>query len=343
MTARIWHHRLNPTAALAAVIAAFVVWSVIAAPNSSARPVDEPESLALAAEEADGEPVGAEVVIGVEEDRLVVPLADVGAVGLRERSGLEPATPGESRWDLPGGSDASPWAAVLGPEGLLYVTDGGTGTVERFDPVTGAYRDLVVDAEATGAAAAAAIAADPSLGDGSDVRFVPRGLAFGPEGELVVVDAGLGALWTIQPPDVVAEDDEAEGVEAQAPALVGAPIGLGVLVDPVAVAVDDDGTVLVTDRGDDDIERFDLATGEHLGTVAVLDPGARPSGLTWAVGGGLLVAATGTGAIVPVDPATGDTGDALIDGLVDPVGVMMETDGTVWISERFADTTRAGA
>ncbi|MEM9132958.1 MAG: hypothetical protein AAF962_18850, partial [Actinomycetota bacterium] len=243
---------------------------------------------------------------------LVVPLGHGGALA---RFALEGGGP-IGRSSMPSTSGSLPWAADVGPGGWVYVSDAGAGTIERFDATTGAHLDTPIPHPA-----------DPTNGGVEPgERFVPRGLVVDPTGDLIVVDAGTDRLRAFRP----------DGVERTA-----FDFASDVLIDPVDVAMLADGSLVVSDRGDDDLERFDATTGAHLGPLTAFGPGDRPAGLALDGDGRLLVALAGAGAVVGVDPDTGAVTAPVVTDLARPIGVAVDADGAVWVADTATDLVAA--
>lgn len=84
------------------------------------------------------------------------------------------------------------------------------------------------------------------------------------------------------------------------------PAGSGGLLEPIALAIAPDGTLLVADRAANAVRRYDLGSGAPLGDL--VEPAAggleAPYGLAFSPEGTLVVS-TDTGGLVEFDPATG--------------------------------------
>ena len=223
---------------------------------------------------------------------VIVPSYDAAETVARYRSGT-----GTRVGELAstGGSLRSAAAAIIGPDGLVYVAGGASNTIERFDPADNSHVDSFVSAAAGG------------------LRR-PRGLAFGPDGNLYVASSGTGQVLRFDGTSGGFIDvfvDSAGTGSGVGPA--GQDPDAGLLVSPVALGFGPDGRLLVVDRDDDDIERYDAESGEHVGTLITFDGGARPSGLARGPDGVLYVALSGAGVVAVVDIADiadRGTGDA---------------------------------
>ncbi|MGI9605699.1 MAG: SBBP repeat-containing protein, partial [Acidimicrobiales bacterium] len=208
--------------------------------------------------------------------------------------------------DLASSNDSldSAFAAVIGPDGLVYVSGNSSNTIERYDPADNRHVDTFVQSGAGGL-------------DGAE------GLVFGPDGNLYVSSSRTGEVLRY---------DDATG------AFVDSFVDKGTLNEPTALVFAPDGRLYVADRSDDDIERFDRATGAHLDTFTAFEPGARPSGLAWEPNGNLLVTLEGLGRIARVDSATGaDLGGFDTAGLVAPAGLHIGPDGHLWVADYWTD------
>lgn len=145
-----------------------------------------------------------------------------------------------------GGNLINPLGIAIAEDGMVYVTnsDGtGHGQVVRIDPTTGAQ---------------SIVASTPLVS--------PWGIAFLPNGDLVVADSGYNGAFR----GALVRIDPATG--AQTPLLLehlSGPID-----NATGVAVDASGEVLVTERSSAQIDRVNLATG-----VAQLVAGSVPSPL----------------------------------------------------------------
>jgi glucose/arabinose dehydrogenase len=110
-------------------------------------------------------------------------------------------------------------------------------------------------------------------------------------GDLVVVDMGTEEGWQVL----------RAGGEAMAERH---PLGAGVLQQPLGLAASEDD-LWVTDYATGSVVQL-VADGEELAEpVTVVEKLAQPEGMALAPNGRLVVAETGTGRLLAVDPATG--------------------------------------
>jgi sugar lactone lactonase YvrE len=184
----------------------------------------------------------------------------------------------------------------------------------------------------------------------------PTGVALDPEGTIIVADpnafGGSGGLIRVDP-----ESGQ------QTPLLSNSISFPGLFADPVGVAIASSGSLLVSDasaRGSGAVIGVDPETGQQsLVSDNAISPAnlfAKPTGIAIERSGTILVADPGspaplsasTGAIVAVDPASGaqkvvtsnDTSQA--DLLADPMGVAIETPGTLLVANTSANPVSNG-
>jgi sugar lactone lactonase YvrE len=146
------------------------------------------------------------------------------------------------------------------------------------------------------------------------------------------------------------------------PGFQDGPLARSSFADPFGIVVAADGTVYVTDGGDNNAIR--KVSASHVETVAggtaedlVDGPGSRaafhtPSGIAARPDGSLYVADTGNHAIRRIAPdgrvstiagagrpgfADGRGGDALFDG---PIGIAIGRDGSLYVTDTYNDRIR---
>lgn len=172
-----------------------------------------------------------------------------------------------------------PIDVTFGPDAKLYVACFGDNSIGRIDPATGLGLGSFV------------------LG-GSGGLVNPRGLAFGPDGDLYVssgsgeilrfdgttgafvgvfVDTGGNGGGPVDPYGLAFDGgllyvasyfpSEVRAFDATTSAYVSTPVasGAGGLSGPTALAFGPDGELYVTSRNDDAVRRYDGVTGAFLG------------------------------------------------------------------------------
>jgi DNA-binding beta-propeller fold protein YncE len=228
-----------------------------------------------------------------------------------------------------GGGLIDPFGLVYGPDGNLYVADFGDptrpdlfnfSTVRRYDGTTGAFIDIFVPAGSGG------------LGG-------PRGLVFGPDGNLYVANNNTS---------LVLRYDGTTG------AFLGAFASGGGLAAPEGLVFGRDGNLYVSSRaGNNGILRYDGTTGAFLDTFVAPGSGGlqTPQGLVLGADGNLYVGCRECDAVLRYDGTTGaflgifasgggldDAGDGLVFG---PDGNLYVTSWLTREVKRYDGTTGA--
>ena len=231
-----------------------------------------------------------------------------------------------------------PGVAAAAP-GDVLVTDlsafGGPGGVIGVDPASGARTTV----SANGA---------PAGGPDFDE---PGGVALEADGDILVADPGDVFGGT---PRVI-RVDAASGTRTTVSAN-GAPAGGPDFVQPVGVALDADGDILVADAsalgGTGGVIRVDPTSGARTAVSANGAPAggpdfAIPVGVALEADGDILVADVdafgGTGGVIRVDPASGTRTTLSANGapaggpdFAAPLGVAVEADGDILVADSDA-------
>jgi sugar lactone lactonase YvrE len=279
----------------------------------------------------------------------------LGAVVRIDPAGYDPAHPTANQVVVAsGGQLDDPSGIVVERSGTLLVSDaGGLGGVIRVDPTTGAQTRVFDFASATGLAVdlGGRIYVTRSIGANELRRFDPassqldlvsasgffdtvQGLAFEPDGTLVVVDYGAASALDGQVVRVDPALFDSGHPDANQSLLSDATN----LVDPRGIAVDALGRILVTDpaaeAGAGAVYRVDptsgsqtlLATGAPLTSpigIAVARPGPRSGDIAVAASDRVLLVDGQTGAqrlvrtfegVYAVDIEIDANGDLLVLG-----------------------------
>ncbi|MCA9242283.1 MAG: FG-GAP repeat protein, partial [Planctomycetales bacterium] len=180
---------------------------------------------------------------------------------------------GQTFRDLPVFGDLrgfEPRDLAIGPDGLIYASDGDGNQIVRFDPVTGDSMGVFGDAT---------IAVVPEM-------LNPQGIAFGPDGHLYVV--GHDA-------QVILRFDGATGAMLPTPGNTGAVFSSSSVFQPQRIAFGADGLLYLT-QGDNtygEIFTYELATGERVGGFS--EGLLNPQGIAVDRAGNLVVASSGAG------------------------------------------------
>jgi sugar lactone lactonase YvrE len=231
-----------------------------------------------------------------------------------------------------------PFGVVVAPDGVIYVTDGGSHRVRR----------ITVDGRVETLAGGERGFRD---GAGTTARFdTPSAIALDAAGVLYVADTGNHAVRRITPGGVV-ETLAGDGTPGDADGSTARFNG------PVGVAVDGSGRVIVADTYNDRLRAIardgtvsTLAGGPVPGLADGTAADARfdtPCGLTVDAGGIIYVADTGNGAVRRLEPDGAVTTIALeADGApLRPIAVAGGDDGALYVSDergRVVEIDRAG-
>ena len=142
-----------------------------------------------------------------------------------------------------------------------------------------------------------------TFADGGGIYF-PRGLAFGPNGNLFVANEGT---------DAVLQFNGTTGAFVS----TFVPTGGGGLAAPKGLAFSPDGSTLfvASDSAPCDILRYDASTGAFLGGIPGVGGGlTTPWGLTFGSDGDLYVVSAGTASVLRYDGSTGAFIDTFVSG-----------------------------
>lgn len=245
-----------------------------------------------------------------------------------------------------------PTAVVTAPDGGIFIADTGHGRIRRVG------QDGIISTIAGG-----------GFAERPRARLSrPTGIAFAPDGALVIADPRANRVWALRAGSRL---EPLAGTGRRGYSGDGGSAKRARLNRPFAVAVEDDGAVLIADRGNDRVRRVN-----EFGTITTLIGGpppphrdlpgpipdfrpiewsdrgrstslSSPSGLAVTADGGVLVADTGNNVIrrlaygittvVAGNGTPGFSGDgefALGAELAAPVGIVPTADGGFLFAER---------
>lgn len=254
----------------------------------------------------------------------------------------------------------NPSAAVIGPDGRMYVANTGSGTVSVIDTTTGQRIDASPTSSSTdirvGAlpsalalshdgkrlyvansgsatvsvidtATYARIDANPSpLSMDIRVGIAPSALTFGSDGRLYVANRGSNSVSVIDTATntVIDVNPTALGVQA-------IPVGLG----PSALTFGPNGRLYVANRASNTISVVNTTNYSLTNTVTV---GKQPASVALGADGKLYVANTGSGTVSVIDTATNTAGVKHISVGTAPSSVALSPDGQLAYAANGNDT-----
>lgn len=245
-------------------------------------------------------------------------------------------------WRLLAGALATavPVAASGQEPGDVYVANLSGGNVVVYDGTTGSLVRELVPAGAGSLAAA-------------------TGLAFGPDGDLLVASSGTHQILRFDPDSgeflgVFAEHEELSSPYSMAFGPTGdlfvssgscvlrfdaagafAGVVVGGLETPIGLRFAADGSLWIAHAGAHEVVRVDPETGARLGSPLRAEELRFPSDLLFTPDDRLLVSSAFTGSVLAFDPRDGallGVAATLPDGGV-PMGLALATDETVLIGD----------
>lgn len=198
------------------------------------------------------------------------------------------------------GIASGPIDVVLGPDGLLYVSNFGSNDIDRLDPVTGSFVDTFAISNSGGLDS-------------------PSRMAFGPDGSLYVTSHVSGEVLRF------GNDGRFLGEF-----ITG-------LSRPDGIAFDGDGSVYVSDRTSGEIFKYDSITGVQIGTgpFATLGKGTFTD-LNFGPNGNLFASNTTDNLIREFDSngnAVGDFSGGPLTDITAAAGFNWGPDGRLYVAD----------
>jgi hypothetical protein len=193
--------------------------------------------------------------------------------------------------------------STFGADGNLYVADGGTSSILRYDGVTGEFKDVFV----------------PSGSGGLQRPLVP---IFGPDGNLYVPSYATGQVLCYS---------------GSSGAFLGA-VASG-LSQPLGLTFGPDGSLYIAERGTNEVLRYN-SSGLSIFVTAGNGGLNLPRKAVFGPDGNLYVASQGTGQVLRYDGQTGAFIDAFATtgSTQGPLWLEFGTDGYLYTTARTTST-----
>lgn len=199
----------------------------------------------------------------------------------------------------------APVAAIIGPDGLLYVSSETSNDVLRYNAETGAFIDVFV-----------------APGEGGLQEA--QGIAFGADGHLYVADYSQNRVKRFDGTSGAFINDFVTN-------------GSGGLNDPYALTFGPDGSLYVSSYTDANVLRFDGQTGASVDTFVGNGLGglSTPEALVFGPDGNLYVSSADTDSVLRFNGSTGVFIDSFVStgsgGLDRPGGLAFGPDGNLYV------------
>ncbi|MHC4990068.1 MAG: SMP-30/gluconolactonase/LRE family protein [Planctomycetota bacterium] len=201
----------------------------------------------------------------------------------------------------------------FGPDGHLYVATGDAPSVLKFDGNSGAFLEAFV-------------VNDPDTPtDETGGLAGPRGLIFGPDGDLYV-SSGIS--------------DQVLAYDGQSGAFVRVAAEGGGLNGPIGLDFGPDGNLYVAGGLSNAVHKYDGRTGLSMGVFANATQLVNATGLLFGPDGALYVASGTNSLVMRFDGATGDSMGVFAsgNGLVTPIGIEFGPDGHLYVGSFQTDS-----
>ena len=209
---------------------------------------------------------------------------------------------------VPGGV-GFPGAAIVGPDGNLYVVDNGNNVVDKFNASTGVFISQFIGA------------------GGGLVN--PTGLAFGLDGNLYVANQGAGGN------SFISRFNGTTGAFISNFVPIGAGPAGG-LFDPESIVFGPNGNLFVADTSNGGVDEFNATTAAFTQFVSAGSPLGAPFGLAFGPNGDLFLTDIVNSTVDRYNGTTGAFIGAFVPSsstLDQPAGLVFGPDGNLYVTD----------